>query len=127
VTAPDADSLQPLVIVPCGARKLAEPASAGRPDTGSYHRPCRRPAAALTTPERMLILSSLHGLLPLARVIAPYELRMGQPGSIDAGALLRHAVELDMVDEQPTPSPRRPRSQRAVLAQIARAGVLPGR
>jgi hypothetical protein len=85
---------------PCGARKLAEPAPAGQLYTGSYHQACRRAAAALTTPDRILILSALHGLLPLEQVIAPYELRMGQPGSIAASALRRQAEQLHLVDEQ---------------------------
>jgi len=33
-------------------------------------------------------------------VIAPYELRMGQPGSIDAATLRRQAEQLQLVDEQ---------------------------
>jgi hypothetical protein len=92
--------LQPLVIAPCGSRKQPVPAPAGRLYTGSYHLACRRAAAALTTPDRILILSALHGLLPLDRVIAPYELRMGQPGSISPSALRRQAELLQLVDEQ---------------------------
>jgi uncharacterized protein DUF6884 len=55
-------------------------APAGRLYSGSYHLACRRAAAALTEPDGILILTALHGLLQLDRVIAPYELRMGQPG-----------------------------------------------
>ena len=93
------DSLQPLVIVPCGGRKLTVPAPAGQLYTGSYHRACRRAAAGLTGPGRILILSALHGLLPLDRVIGPYELRMGQPGSITPVELRRQAEQLHLVDE----------------------------
>jgi hypothetical protein len=91
----------PLVIVPCGARKRAEPARlpAGELYIGSYHLAGRRAAAALTTPDRILILSALHGLLPFDRVISPYELRMGQPGSIGTAALRRQAEQLHLVDE----------------------------
>ena len=89
-------------VSPCAARKRAEPAGlpAGELYVGSYHLACRRAAAALTTPDRILILSALHGLLSLDRVIAPYELRMGQPGSIGVGALRRQAEQLHLVDEQ---------------------------
>jgi len=92
----------PLVIVPCGARKRADAAllPAGQLYTGSYHLACRRAATALTTPERTLILSGLHGLLPLDRAIAPYELRMGQPGSVTADQLRRQAEQLDLADER---------------------------
>ena len=76
----NANSLQPLVMVPCGSRKTQLPqAPAGQLYIGSYHLACRRAAAVLTTPDRILILSAMHGLLPLDRVIAPYELRMGDP------------------------------------------------
>jgi hypothetical protein len=93
------DPLPPLVIVPCGGRKLSAPAPAGQLYTGSYHLACRRAAAALTDPPRILILSALHGLLPLDRVIAPYDLRMGQPGSITPAALRRQAEQLRLVHE----------------------------
>jgi hypothetical protein len=90
---------RPLVIVPCGARKLPEPAPAGQLNTGSYHAACRRAAAALTGPDRILILSALHGLLPLDRVIAPYELRMGQPGTVSTATLREQAEQLRLVDQ----------------------------
>jgi hypothetical protein len=60
---------------------------------------CRRAAVALTDPDRVLILSALYGLLTLDRVIAPYELRMGQAGSIGLGALRHQAGQLQLVDE----------------------------
>lgn len=40
-----------------------------------------------------------HGLLSFDRVITPYELRMGQPGSISPDALPRQAEELHLADE----------------------------
>ncbi len=67
------------------------PAPAGELYVGGYHVACRRAAAVLTTPDRILILSALYGLLPLDRVIAPYDLRMGRPGSISPEALRRQA------------------------------------
>jgi hypothetical protein len=39
------------------------------------------------------------GRLPLDRVIAPYDLRIGQPGSITPAALRRQAEQLHLVDE----------------------------
>lgn len=98
--SPAAGAASPLVIVPCGSRKTELPESpAGELYVGGYHQACRRAAEVLTTPERILILSALHGLLPLDRVIAPYELRMGQPGSISRLALRRQAEQLHLVDE----------------------------
>jgi uncharacterized protein DUF6884 len=67
---------------------------AGAMYLGGYHRACRRAAAALTTPDRVLILSALYGFLPLEQVIEPYDLRMGQPGSVTTGRLREQAAEL---------------------------------
>ena len=81
-----------VVIVACGGRKLDRPAPAGDLYTGSYHAACRRAAAARGG--RVFILSALHGLLPLDRVVAPYEQRMGAPGAITARQVRDQAVAL---------------------------------
>lgn len=78
---------EPLVLVPCGSVKATSPRAAGDLYTGGYHRLTRRAAAALTTSDSTRIVSALHGLLPLNQVIAPYDLRLGQPGSITAEQL----------------------------------------
>jgi hypothetical protein len=75
---------QPWVIVPCGAEKLTHRAAAGLMYVGSYHAAARRAAAALTSPERTLILSARHGLLRLDDVIAPYDMTITHPESIAA-------------------------------------------
>lgn len=79
-----------LVVVPCGGAKLGHAAPAGALYTGSYHAACRR--AALAIGGQTLILSALHGLLALADVIEPYDLRMGQPGSVTAQRLREQAA-----------------------------------
>lgn len=89
----EATRARPLVIVPCGGKKLDRPASAGELYTGSYHRATRRAAAALG-PRRVLILSALHGLVELHRTIEPYDLRMGQAGSVTAEILRGQAEQL---------------------------------
>ncbi|MCZ4587682.1 hypothetical protein O4328_29010 [Rhodococcus opacus] len=78
---------EPLVIVPCGATKAAFPRVAGELYTGGYRRLALRAAHALTTCTNIRIVSGLHGLLPLDQVIAPYDLRLGQPGSITVDQL----------------------------------------
>lgn len=74
-----------LVIVPCGHAKRDRPAPAGQMYTGSYHQACRRAAARLGG--RLVILSARYGFLDPATVIEPYELRMGQPGSVTVPTL----------------------------------------
>lgn len=67
-----------LDVVPCGGRKLPAPAPVGGLYVGSYHRACRRAAAALA-PLRTLILSARHGLDHLDEVLAPYDTTFGDP------------------------------------------------
>ncbi|MGA5340428.1 DUF6884 domain-containing protein [Streptomyces griseoincarnatus] len=84
-----------VVVIPCGSAKLDRPAPAGELYTGSFHKACRKAADALTRPgDTILVLSALHGLAPLDRVLAPYELRMGQPGSVTGDQLRAQAREL---------------------------------
>jgi hypothetical protein len=84
-----------VVVIPCGAAKLDRPAPAGELYTGSFHRACRKAADALTRPEdTVLVLSALHGLVPLDRVLEPYELRMGQPSSVTGDQLRAQAREI---------------------------------
>lgn len=84
-----------VLVIPCGSAKLANAAPAGQLYTGSYHRACRTAADALAEPgTTILIVSALHGLVPLDRLLEPYELRMGQPGSITGDQLRAQAREL---------------------------------
>ena len=83
----------PLVIVPCGAAKATFPRPAGQLYTGGYHRLTQRAAHTLTTSDNIRIVSALHGLLPLDHVIAPYNLRLGEHGSITADHLEEQADE----------------------------------
>ncbi|MEU9141695.1 DUF6884 domain-containing protein [Streptomyces sp. NPDC048404] len=88
---------QPLVIIPCGAAKLDHEAPAAELYTGSYHQACARAAAALTANGgTVLILSALHGLVPLDRVLAPYDMRMGAAGSVTPALLREQARELGL-------------------------------
>lgn len=68
-----------LVVIPCGSRKLQERAPAAQLYTGAYFRACLR-YAELRAP-RVLILSALHGLVPLEAELEPYNLKMGAQGS----------------------------------------------
>ncbi|MFV9454746.1 DUF6884 domain-containing protein [Rhodococcus sp. NM-2] len=83
----------PLVIVPCGGRKRGEPAPAGALYTGSYHRLCQEAACRLAPLEDIRILSGLHGLLDLDTVVAPYEMRLGSPGSVTADTVHAQAAD----------------------------------
>jgi hypothetical protein len=89
----------PVVVIPCGGAKLHRPAPAGELYTGSYHRACRRAADALTAQGgTVVVLSALYGLVPLDQVLEPYDLRMGQPGSVTPARLSEQARTLGLDD-----------------------------
>lgn len=138
----------PLVIIPCSARKARRPAPAGDIYIGPYHRSRRRTAHALTTPDRILILSALHGFLSLDQFISPYGLRTGATGSVSPSRLREQAGQLGVDQEPPVivlggrdyvaaarsvwPDAITPLAgaggmgrQRGVLAQVATTGLLP--
>lgn len=90
-----------LVIIPCGQRKQTVTCAAGEMYTGPYHRACRRYADMLLAQGggSILILSALHGLLLFSDRIAPYNLHMGQPGSVTALLVRQQAEKRGMLLE----------------------------
>lgn len=91
----------PVAVVGCGATKRAVATNAGDMYLGAYHRACRAVAAQITTETRTFILSARHGLLPLRTLIEPYDLRMGQPGSVTGETVRNQADKLGLLTAQP--------------------------
>jgi hypothetical protein len=84
-----------VVVIPCSGAKLTHAAPAGELYVGSLHTHARKTADALTQHGgTVLILSALHGLLPLNRVIKPYDHTWKDEGSITTGALCAQAAAL---------------------------------
>ena len=89
-------------VVPCGAAKLDRPAPARDLYTGAMFRHTFGNAtqcaaldeAAGYGPARVLILSAQYGLIDPDTVIAPYDLRIDQPGSVTAATLAAQAEAL---------------------------------
>lgn len=83
-----------LVLVTCGASKRDEPMAAADLYTGTYYRLCLEYGLSLAGGgrNRVRILSAKHGLLPLDRITAPYEVTIGDPGAITPAALYQQAV-----------------------------------
>jgi hypothetical protein len=82
-------------VAACGARKLAHPAPAALLYTGSARLVIDSAAGeAARDDAELLILSALHGLIPARKVIAPYDVRMGQAGSITVEALADQLLTL---------------------------------
>lgn len=91
---------------------------------GSYHHAARRAALAITTPERVFILSARYGLLRLTgtELLDPYELTIGEPGAI-TGAELKGTAGRPLSVARST-GPRSPRLPLVVLAGRRYADVI---
>lgn len=74
----------PIVVIPCGAQKLDEPAPAGKLYTSQHFQLVYRAAAKIAADQdaRVFILSALHGLIEPSTVLEPYDVKMGDAGSI---------------------------------------------
>ncbi len=101
-------------VIPCGGAKLDRPAPARDLYQGSLFRHALRSVLKCIELDeqaglgkgRVLILSAKYGLVQLDDVIEPYDLTMGQAGSVSVATLQAQAVELGMVPDDfdlPTP------------------------
>jgi hypothetical protein len=93
----------PLAVIPCGARKLREPARARELYTGPYFRAALAWAEDVTDgdPKRVLILSARYGFIRPWMVRAPYEQRMDRPGAISVERLRGQARWGYHLDDHP--------------------------
>lgn len=88
-------------VVPCGGGKLDRPAPAAELYVGSmfrhtYESACRAAELdrAAGKPARVVILSALHGLVDPAAELAPYDVKMGDAGSVTVETLAEQAAIL---------------------------------
>lgn len=88
-----------LVIIPCGNKKSDSPQRAEDLYIGGYFKACLRFAKAVTTPDRIRILSAKYGLLELDRIIAPYNLHMIAKSRITKEEIEKQAIEQGLQDE----------------------------
>ncbi|MFT7022430.1 MAG: hypothetical protein ACJA07_001514 [Rhodococcus sp. (in: high G+C Gram-positive bacteria)] len=93
----DADNI-PLVVIGCGAAKAASPQRAADLYTGSYFKLALRAARAHVPDDRIRILSAKHGFLPLHRLVDPYDVRIGDSGSIAPSELKAQAKRCGLRD-----------------------------
>ncbi|WP_435060142.1 DUF6884 domain-containing protein [Streptomyces sp. bgisy060] len=74
-----------IVVVGCGKTKQDRRVPAGAMYVGTFHGSCRETAKALLQDGgRPYILSAAHGLLDLSTEIDPYDITVGDPGSVSA-------------------------------------------
>lgn len=89
-----ASDLAPLVIISCGAAKTDVPTEAAQLYTGTYFQLALRAARAHAPDDRIRVLSALHGIVPLHQVLDPYNLRLGDHGSITPARLANQTRKL---------------------------------
>lgn len=79
------------VIIPCGGEKATEATEARNLYTSSTFRMALEAAEASADEVTVLVLSAKHGLITLDTVVAPYDTKMGQPGSVTADEVAAQA------------------------------------
>lgn len=84
------------LVVPCGGEKLSRAAPARDLYVGQMFRNTLGAALAEAegTDAEILVLSALHGLVRLDQVLEPYDVRMGDAGSVTAERLRAQAEAL---------------------------------
>lgn len=75
------------VIIPCGNTKLDTAAPASEFYTGSMFQDSLRTARKLFSDDRIYVMSAKHGIIPLDKVLEPYDVKLGMEGSINASTL----------------------------------------
>ena len=90
-------------VIPCGGAKVNTPAPARDLYAGqmfAHTLAAAEKAAAWDRsqgiPARVLILSALHGLVELDTVLAPYDVKMGDPQSVTPAVLAAQATALGL-------------------------------
>jgi len=87
-----------IIIIPCGFLKVDKPTIAQDLYIGPYFRSNLAWAKSVAPEGQIYILSAKHGLMPLHAVVAPYNLKMGQPGSVSALVIKDQASRLNLTD-----------------------------
>ena len=87
-----------LIIIPCGGKKALGSMPAVRLYIGPYFKSTARYALSKAVLDDIRILSAKHGLLKLTDVIAPYNLRMGMDGCVNAELVRQQATEQNLLD-----------------------------
>ncbi len=82
------------VIIPCGNAKLGKAAAASEFYTGSMFQDALRTARKLYTDDRIYVLSAKYGLVKLDQVLKPYNVKLGDKGSISPKKLSKMIKDL---------------------------------
>jgi cytoplasmic iron level regulating protein YaaA (DUF328/UPF0246 family) len=88
-----------LVIISCVNSKENSARPAHKLYKGQYFKMSLAYALTLTDATNIRILSSKYGLLPLDKIINPYQLRITEPDAISDAVLKQQAVEQGLLNE----------------------------
>lgn len=88
-----------IVVIPCGAKKINKPAPACNLYIGPYFKACWSYSISLTNYSNIYILSAKHGLIKSTTILYPYNLQMGQPGSIGLKKIEEQASEYGIINK----------------------------
>lgn len=84
-----------MVIIPCGFQKGPKKTIAKSLYTGPYFLSNLNWALSVSPPDNVFILSALHGLITLKLQIEPYDLKMGNKGSVSPSLVKKQIEELN--------------------------------
>lgn len=82
-----------ICIIGCSATKAAEPMAAKDFYTSDYFKKRLALARLQVDDAHIFILSAKHGLIGLNETVEPYDLRLGQKGSVDPETVQNQAIE----------------------------------
>lgn len=88
------DTAAPITIIPCSGEKGATPARAAELYVGAMFRNTLSAAREISADANILILSALYGLVTLDTVLAPYDVKMGDAGSVSVELIAAQAAAL---------------------------------
>lgn len=90
-----------LVIIPCGSKKRNVRSKAKDLYIGTYFKACLDFAQSLYPDTNIRILSGKYGIVPLDKEIDPYEMRLGEKGSITLPEIMQQVREQNLLTASP--------------------------
>jgi len=87
-------------VIPCAAGKADEARPAAELYTSVFFRQALAAARSEVADADIYVLSAAHGLLALDDEVAPYDLKMGDAGSVDVPTLAVQALGRGLVDAE---------------------------
>lgn len=82
-----------VIVIPCGAKKRTTKTQAGNLYVGPYFKANLKWAKSVVNDSNIFILSALHGLITIDKVIEPYDLAMGSKIAVSP-LVVKHQAEV---------------------------------